>query len=159
LRTVVVTLSLVVVGIAAGCASVEPPRPAVVAGSPEDIQALRERARAYWAARVAKDLKAQYEMLEPRARARVEAGTYGRERIVEYVAAQVEDVNVAGSFGRVSVRMLVRVHHPLLGQQAQQTRSSVGQDHWVRIRGTWYRSLEAEVGAPEPWPVPGAAGG
>lgn len=155
MRTVIILL-LALLGATTGCGSIQSQQPAIVVGSPADIQALRERAQAYWAARVAKDLRAQYAMLEPRARAHVDADGYGRERIVEYLAALVEDVKVAGSFGRVSVRLLVRVVHPLLPRP--ETRSSLGEDHWVRIRGVWYRSLEAERGVPEPWPAPGVGG-
>jgi hypothetical protein len=157
LRALITALSFALLVATAGCGSIQSQQPTVVAGSPADLQALRERAQAYWAARVAKDLRAQYAMLEPRAKAHIDADGYGRDRIVEYLAAQVEDVKVAGSFGRVSVRLLVRVVHPLLGQP--QTRSALGDDHWVRIGGVWYRSLEAERGVPEPWPVPGVAGG
>ena len=123
------------------------------AAAAASLAELKKRAQAYWEARVKKDYRGQYDLLEPRARARVSADEYGRGRSVEYLAVQVEDAERNGNFGRVAVRLLVRLTAPPPLRVAPRTESTLLQDHWVAIGGQWYRSLEAEVGAQPPWPV------
>ena len=148
-------LGLVVVG-APPPASDAQPQPA--AGAPAtpapdaSLEPLKQRVLAYWNARVRKDYRAEYDLLEPRARARVNPDEYGRGRVVEYLAAQVERVERRGSFARVDVRLVVKVLHPLAGPSGR-TDSTVLRDHWVLIRDVWYRSEEADLGAPGPWPI------
>lgn len=126
-----------------------PPAAAEDAG----LGALRERVLAYWQARVRKDYRAEYELLEPRARARLSAEEYGRGRAVEYLAVQVEGVERRGNFARVEVRLLVKVTVPLPQRVEALTQSVVLQDYWVQVGGTWYRTAEADAGAPPPWPA------
>jgi hypothetical protein len=114
---------------------------------------LKKRALAYWEARVRKDYRAEYELMEPRARARVSADEYGRGRNIEYLAAQVEGAERLGNFARVSIRVLVRIVAPVPFRVAPRTESSSFQDHWVMIQGTWYRSTDADSRNAIPWPA------
>ncbi|MGH7265771.1 MAG: hypothetical protein ACREMB_13115 [Candidatus Rokuibacteriota bacterium] len=114
--------------------------------------AIRERVLAYWNARVRKDYRAEWELLEPRLRARTSPDEYGRGRSVEYLAAQVEGVEQRGNFARVTVRLAIRFAHPLAPGRSH-TDSTALQDHWVRIQGVWYRTAEADAGTEPPWPI------
>jgi hypothetical protein len=119
------------------------------AASSEDVARLRERAAAFWAARVAGDFTKQWELLEPRARGRMTAAEYAMGRnAVKYLAYQVEDATVNGYFSTVRVRLLVQ---PLLsvaglvGPEGAMAPSAVMvPDKWVKIQGTWYRTLDGD---------------
>jgi hypothetical protein len=125
----------------------------------QSLEKLKERVLAYWQARIKKDYQAEYDLLEPRLRARVPASEYGRGRAMEYLAAQVEGVERSGSFARVKVRILVKITLPPLPvpqrvvTAPERTEATMILDHWVLIRGAWYRSQEADAGVPVPWPV------
>jgi hypothetical protein len=115
-------------------------------GSEADVLALRERAAAFWAARMAGDAQTQWQLLEPRGKGRITAQEYGAEpQGGRYLAYQVEDATVKGFFGTVKVRMLVQqilppsqARHSTPGPQA-----TVVDDGWIRIGGVWYRRLDA----------------
>lgn len=130
----------------------------------QSLEGLKERVLAYWQARVKKDYQAEYDLLEPRLRARVPAEEYGRGRTLQYLAVQVESVERSGSFARVAVRVLVKITLPPLplpqaaAATPDRTEATVLQDHWVSIRGLWYRSQEADAGVPVPWPVASRSG-
>lgn len=122
----------------------------------DDVQALRERVAAYWAARVAGDARAQWELLEPRVKARVSAEAYraGRDG-VRYLAYQVEEASVEGAFATVKVRVLGRPVLLVRGQrQPIPPRAVLVEDPWIRIGGVWYRRLEEGPGAPPGGPEP-----
>jgi hypothetical protein len=160
LRAVV---GVAVVSIAlAGCATKKPapeagPTPApsapVAAATPDpqalarDAEALRERAAEFWAARVALDSTKQWELLEPRGRGRMAPAEYGgMPRAVKYMAYQIEDANIRGYFGTVKVRLIVQPVLPTAPNRRIAPAAVVVDDAWVKIRGTWYRSLEQEDG-------------
>ena len=108
-----------------------------------EVERLRERAAAFWAARVAGDPNAQWELLEPRGRGRFTPLEYvPGPGAMKYLAYQVEDATVSGYFADVSVRLLVQPILPAARKQKIGPSSTVVQDRWVRIGGTWYRSLE-----------------
>ncbi len=113
--------------------------PAPPVGSPEDVERLRERAAAYWAARIAGDATKQWEMLEPRGRGRTTPAEYASERgAIKYLAYQVEDAAVSGYFATVKVRILAQ---PLLaapGRNLTPPGAFVLPDRWVRVQGLWY---------------------
>lgn len=114
---------------------------AAVAAS--DDERLRERAAAFWAARVAGDPKGQWELLEPRGRGRLTPGEYvAGPGAMKYLAYQVEDATVSGHFADVNVRLLVQPILPTAHRSKVGPSSTVVTDRWVRIGGTWYRSLE-----------------
>jgi hypothetical protein len=135
-----------VVGWAAGVRGQVASASSAPLGSPADIQALRERAAAYWAARLAGDLRGQWELLEPRGSGRLTAEEYGAGRAVRYLGYQIDDATVRGFFATVSVRVLF---HPVLPSAAlgktaptATPMASVIADTWVRIDGLWYHTLE-----------------
>lgn len=116
-------------------------------GSPEDLETLRERAAAFWAARIALDPVKQWELLEPRGRGRLAPAEYGGvPRAVKYLAYQVEDASVRGYFASVKVRLIVQPVLPTAPQKRVAPAAVVVNDTWVKIKGTWYRSLEQESG-------------
>jgi hypothetical protein len=111
--------------------------------SADDVQVLRDRVATFWAARLAGDPSAQWGLLEPRGRNRLSAQEYGGNRnAVRYLAYQVEDAAVDGYFAVVKVRLMFQ---PILpsGRRVG-VQSSLAEDYWIRIGGTWYRRLDQE---------------
>lgn len=110
-----------------------------------DVENLRERAAAFWAARMTIDANKQWELLEPRGRGRLTVAEYGGvPRAVKYLAYQVEEARVNGYFATVKVRLIVQPVLPTASQRPVPPSAVVIDDKWVRIRGTWYRALEQE---------------
>jgi hypothetical protein len=135
-----------------------PPAPAgaspAAATAPSDLDALRERAAAFWAARVSGDRDAQWQLLEPRGRGRLTAEEYAAGRgALKYLAYKVEDATTSGPFGTVRVRILANVNILTPTARALPPQAVVVLDRWVRIGGVWYRSLDeserAEQGGPQ----------
>ena len=119
--------------------------PASAGASASDVERLRERAAAFWAARVAGDPNAQWELLEPRGRGRMTPLEYvPGPGALKYLAYQVEDATVDGYFADVSVRILVQPILPTARRAKIGPSGTMVKDRWVRIGGTWYRSLEQE---------------
>jgi len=148
----VVLAMLEVVGCVASAPAQSTPASSAPLGSAADIQALRERAAAYWAARLAGDLRTQWELLEPRGRGRLTAEEYGAGRAVRYLGYQVEDATVSGFFATVRVRVLFHAvlprsvtSRPMPGVPPM---ASVVADGWVRIGGLWYHTLEEGKSGP-----------
>jgi hypothetical protein len=143
---VVVTAGLIMLSVVAWATpgrsqgtSTDPP------GSSKDVEALRERVAAFWAARLAGDSKAQWELLEPRGRGRLTMQEYGSNRgAVRYVAYQVEDAAITGYFAVVKVRVMFQPILPSARRVGVQT--ALAEDRWIRIRGVWYRNLEEDPG-------------
>jgi hypothetical protein len=132
-----------------GCAvtrdAASPPPASGDAVAASEVERLRERAAAFWAARVAGDPNAQWELLEPRGRGRLTPLEYvPGPGAMKYLAYQVENATVSGYFADVSVRLLVQPILPVTQKSKVGPSSTVVQDRWVRIGGTWYRSLEQQ---------------
>jgi hypothetical protein len=127
----------------------EPAKPAPLSPGPQgaEVDELRRRAAAFWAARTAGDAKAEWELLEPRGRGRLEPKDYSvGQGAVRYLAYQVEDVTVNGHFATVAVRVLMQAMLPTSRGQVRKMspETSVLADRWVRVGGVWYRSLEQD---------------
>ena len=127
--------------------------PSAPMASEAEVQALRERAAAFWAARVAKDTEAQWQLLEPRWKGRTTAAEYGGDLMAaggQWLAYQVEDVAVTGFFATVKVRLLVVQPTPasMVGRVRLSPQGAVVEDGWIRIGGVWFRRLEEGGGAP-----------
>jgi hypothetical protein len=132
-------------GVAAAQDASSPPPTSGGAVVAPDVERLRERAAAFWAARVAGDPKAQWELLEPRGRGRLTPLEYvPGPGAMKYLAYQVENATVSGYFADVSVRLLVQPILPVARKSKVGPSSTVVTDRWVRIGGTWYRSLEQQ---------------
>jgi hypothetical protein len=111
------------------------------AASDGQVQALRERAAAYWAARMAGDDKGQWELLEPRGRGRLTPQEYtAGKKSIRYLGYQVEDATVEGYFAIVKIRLLFQPILPQMASVAVQT--VLMNDQWIRVGGIWYRQLE-----------------
>lgn len=111
------------------------------AESQGEVQALRERAAAYWAARMTGDDKGQWDLLEPRGRGRMTPQEYAAERRgIRYLGYQVEDATIEGYFAIVKVRLLFQPILPRLAGVAPQT--VLMDDRWIRVGGGWYRQLD-----------------
>ena len=67
-------------------------------------------------------------------------------RAVKYLGYQVEGASVRGYFAKVKVRLIVQPVLPSAPNRAVAPSAVVIDDTWVRIGGTWYRSLEQEDG-------------
>lgn len=106
-----------------------------------EVQTLRERAAAYWAARMTEDDKGQWELLEPRGRGRLTPQEYAAERRgIRYLGYQIEDAAIEGYFATVKVRLLFQPILPRLTSVAPQT--VLMDDRWIRVGGAWYRQLD-----------------
>lgn len=118
---------------------------AVQPGSEADVQALRERAAAFWAARVAGDAPGQWQLLEPRGKGRLTPQEYGSDMGGgRYLAYQVEGATVDGYFATVKVRVLVQqILPPSNMKRVIPPQATVVDDGWIRVRGVWYRRLDA----------------
>jgi hypothetical protein len=147
-------VALVWLEIAGGVGSVRAQQAGVASSPPAaseaDIAALRERAAAYWAARVAGDAEKQWQLLEPRGRGRISAQEYGASPTGgKYLAYQVEEATVKGYFATVKVRLLIQQvlqspgPAPTLAPQ-----TTIVEDGWIRIGGVWYRRFEDGGKAP-----------
>jgi len=113
--------------------------------SEAEVLALRERAAAFWAARVAGDLETQWQLLEPRWKGRMTAAEYGSDLTGgRWLAYQVEDAAVNGYFATVKVRVLVQQALPpsAAGRPRITPQATVVEDGWVRIGGVWFRRLD-----------------
>jgi hypothetical protein len=123
---------------------------AVVSTVPaNDVEILRQRAAAFWAARVAGDAGKQWELLEPRGRGRMTPDEYRAKDPGKYLAYQVEDAKVDGYFAKVKVRVIIMPVRPpaLAGPPVPVVPvANVVDDVWVRINGTWFHSLEPDGG-------------
>ena len=114
------------------------------AASTADVESLRARAATFWAARVAGDSKAQWELLEPRGQGRISPSDYVRSGPIKYLGYQIEDATVNGYFAIVKVRLVVVPLTPSSTGRSLGTQVVVGEDEWVKIRGVWYRTLEQD---------------
>ena len=106
-----------------------------------EVQTLRERAAAYWAARMTGDDKGQWDLLEPRGRGRMTPQEYAAERRgIRYLGYQIEEATMEGYFAIVKVRLLFQPSLPRLAGVAPQT--VLMDDRWIRVGGAWYRQLD-----------------
>jgi hypothetical protein len=145
----VVLAMLEVVGCVASAPAQSTPASSAPLGSAADTQALRERAAAYWAARLAGDVRTQWELLEPRGSGRLTAEEYGPGRSVRYLGYQIEDATVSGYFATVKVRLLFQpILPPSAATRVVPPMVSVAADGWVRIGGLWYHRLEEGESGP-----------
>ena len=129
---------------------------AVPAPSAEDeIMVLKERAAAFWQARIKRDFRAQWELLEPRIKGRVSADEFmvGRGG-VQYLGYQVEDATVTGAFATVKVRVLAQPAAAILGGRRVTPQAALLDDPWIRVGGVWYRRLESDQSSPPGGPAP-----
>jgi hypothetical protein len=142
------SLAVMAVGLVAlgggGCAAparTESTSPAAAVASDGQVQTLRERAAAYWAARMAGDDQSQWDLLEPRARGRLTPQEYAAERKgIRYLGYQIETATIDGYFATVKVRLLFQPILPRMANVSVQT--LLMDDQWIRVRGTWYRQFE-----------------
>ena len=150
----VLAVGLVALGVVGWAASV--PGQGVSASSAPmasevEVLALRERAAAFWAARVAGDFETQWQFLEPRWKGRMTAAEYGSDLAGgRYLAYQVEGATVNGFFATVKVRLLVQQILPLsaVGRTRLSPQATVVGDGWIRIGGVWFRRLDDGGTAP-----------
>jgi hypothetical protein len=123
------------------------PAPVTRAGQDESL-ALRQRAAEYWAARVARDYRTQWELSEPRLKGRVTPEEYGAGRgAIQYLGYDVGDTDIKGSFASVQVKVIARVTLP--GSQAKPVvRTATVPDGWIKVEGVWYRRADQPEGSP-----------
>jgi hypothetical protein len=150
----VLAVGLVVIGSVGGVASVfgqgAAPASAPTASEAE-VQALKERAAKFWAARVAGDVETQWQLLEPRWKGRLTAAEYGSDLAGgRWLAYEIEGVTVNGLFATVKVRLLVQQMLPPAAAARVRVRpvAAVEGDGWIRINGLWYRRLNPEEQTP-----------
>jgi hypothetical protein len=144
----VLAVGLVVIGSVGGVASVfgQGAAPSSVPTASEaEVEALKERAAKFWAARVAGDLETQWQLLEPRWKGRMTAAEYGSDLTGgRWLAYQIEGVTVNGLFATVKVRLLAQQILPptTMARVRVRPQAAVAGDGWIRIDGLWYRRLD-----------------
>jgi hypothetical protein len=113
-------------------------------GAAAEIDTLRQRVAAYWAARVAQDSATLWRLIEPRAQGRMTAEEYAAQGAsVKFMGYRVEDATISGNFATVKVRLVGVADLPLMRGGAQTgPQASVIDDQWVRVRGAWYRVID-----------------
>jgi hypothetical protein len=141
------TFAVVLFGLV-GISSAQSSSPSATTGATStagDSDTLRERAANFWAARIAGDVNTQWQLLEPRGKARMTPLEYaGSPGAVKYLAYQVEDATVNGYFGTVAVRLLIQPLLPGASSSRVAPAGTVVKDQWIRLKGMWYRTLEQE---------------
>src|SRR3990172_6907642 len=149
MRSLVRTLSAagLVVLAGVGCSTGVPDQGVSASSAPmaseAEILALKERAAEFWAARVSRDVEAQWRLLEPRWTGRMTAAEDGSDLTGgRWLAYQVEEATVTGVFAMVKVRLLVQQNLPPgAGRTRVSPQVTIVDDGWIRIRGVWYRRL------------------
>jgi hypothetical protein len=145
--TKIVRASLLSLALLAALGLVDMPRAQTgssSSASEADLTELKERAAAFWAARVAGDAESQWKLLEPRGRGRMTAQEYAQVPTGgRYLAYQVEGASAQGFFGTVKVKVLVQQILPVSGpSRPLAPQAVVVEDGWIRIGGIWYRRLD-----------------
>jgi hypothetical protein len=98
---------------------------------------LKARAQAFWEARIKEDYAAQYGLLEPKVRREMSLTNYIQAQgPLQYLEARIEGIQIDEAKGVLTVRTRVRIRHPLLERQPQET---VVREAWVKRQGEWYR--------------------
>jgi hypothetical protein len=98
---------------------------------------LKARGQTFWEARIKEDYAAQYGLLEPKVRRQLSLTEYIQAQgPLQYLEARIEGVQIDEAKGVLTVRTRVRIKHPLLDRQRQET---VVQETWVKRQGAWYR--------------------
>ncbi|MFN3476581.1 MAG: hypothetical protein ACK4Z6_03370 [Candidatus Methylomirabilales bacterium] len=106
--------------------------------APDVAGALKERAQAFWEAKVKEDYAAQYRFLEPKVRRKMSLTDYiKRQGPVQYLEAHVDGAKVEEARGFVTVRILFQLKLPPKKTPVKQEK--VFQEEWVRRGGEWYR--------------------
>jgi hypothetical protein len=149
------TVLAITLGVGSSTAQGTGPDPARLTRPGQDESlALRQRAAEYWAARVARDYRTQWELSEPRLKGRMTPEEYSAGRgAIQYLGYDVGDADIKGSFASVQVKVIARVTLP--GSQAKPVvRTATVPDGWVKVEGIWYRRADQAEGSPgTPGPV------
>ena len=121
------------------------PVAATAPGSEAEILELRQRVAGFWAARVAGDADAQWQLLEPRGKGLITVQEYGAAPTGgKYLAYQVEDASIKGFFATVKVKVLVQqlLSSPGAARSIGGPQVTTVEDGWIKIGGVWYRRFE-----------------
>jgi hypothetical protein len=139
-------LAVLALGLGAGVSTAQGTAPAPTPGTPAapDELAVRQRAAEYWAARVAKDYRAQWELSEPRLKGRTTVEEYAAGRgAIQYLSYDVGDADIKGSFASVQVKVIARITLP--GSKAKPVvKTQTVPDAWIKVEGVWYRRADQE---------------
>jgi hypothetical protein len=115
---------------------------------PEETLALRQRAAEYWAARVARDYKTQWELSEPRLKGRITPEEYGAGRgAIQYLGYDVGEADIKGSFASVQVKVIARITLPK-SKAKPVLKTATVPDAWIKVEGIWYRRADQPEGPP-----------
>jgi hypothetical protein len=143
------TLATVAIGLGAGTSTAQGtgPTPGQAAQpSPEESLVLRHRAAEYWAARVARDYRTQWELSEPRLKGRTTPEDYARGKgAIEYLGYEVGDASINGSFASVHVKVIGRVTLPN-SRAKPVVKTATVPDAWIKVDGIWYRRADQPEG-------------
>lgn len=146
-RLLGLVLTVLAIGLGAGVSTAQGtgpgPAPRTPAGQ-DDTLALRQRTAEYWAARVARDYRTQWELSEPRLKGRITSEEYAAGRgAIQYLGYDVGDADIKGSFASVQVKVIARITLP--GSQAKPVvKTQTVPDAWVKVEGVWYRRADQE---------------
>jgi len=133
------------------CATSPPPPAAPAAALPPPLspeEALKERVNAFWKARVADDLVTPYEFLPPEDKKRVTLTAFIKTHGgIKYFSYKLSEIMIDGTVAKVKGQSSIRLDIAGLPAMVGAELSRRGpwptpvEEHWVLIRGIWYRPL------------------
>jgi len=101
-------------------------------------EALRERVAMYWGHKIKEELDKSYVYEDPYYRNKVSMVNYIKEyntRVVKWLSASTQSVNIKDDTALVDVKLRVRVRPP---QMKATEYDSLLQEKWVKVDGIWY---------------------
>lgn len=107
------------------------------AEEPNNEEALRGRATAYWEAQLGSDWPTIWSLIAPKDRWKFPPKDGKREGPVRYISYRIKGVAVNGEEGQVTVETEMQYLTPEL--QKAQVVKRILEEPWVRIEGAWYR--------------------
>jgi hypothetical protein len=115
----------------------------------DEALTLRQRTAEYWAARVARDYKTQWELSEPRLKGRITAEEYAQGKgAIHYLGYEVGDASIDGNFAKIDVKVIARITVPN-SRAKPVVRTQTVPDAWIKVEGVWYRRADQPTGRPE----------
>ncbi|PWB80189.1 MAG: hypothetical protein C3F08_05010 [Candidatus Methylomirabilota bacterium] len=139
-------VAALVLAISYGCAGT-----GTMTARPVDREArLRERAAAYWEARVAGDLITAYQLHEPNFRKKVTLTAFAQGRGVSTVFDyEITAVRIEGDKGFVTTKVNYTITHPMLAKPVEPRWRDI-EEQWRWVNGEWYRRFRFPMGDPYP---------
>lgn len=104
---------------------------------------VRARCAEFWNARLKGDWDRNYEMTEPRIKEEISQSDFKAQRgVIQYLGFTIEKVEINGNQATLTVKVEVKIEHPMVKGLKNPYMETMVKDQWLRIDGTWYRKYE-----------------